>query len=716
VAPTVAGSIPVSHPNSSVGCRAFLFYCAKGFGFETTAPLHSLIDKPWRLVFDFLMYSRVFAVLFVPALFSLLASANTEKWVEVQTSHFVILTNSGDKQGRRVADEFERMRAVFHKRFPKASVDAASPIIVIAVKDKKEFQTLEPAAYLAQGQLNLAGLFLPTPDKNYVLLRLDAEGKHPYKTVYHEYTHFILREAAGWLPLWLNEGWAQFYENTEIKNREVSMGEASAEKLMLLRQSRPLPLATLLAVDGNSPYYHEENQGYIFYAESWALTHYLIFKDEQDGTDRLATYVKLVSTNVDSVTAATSAFGDLKTLEGGLREYIAQRKFYYFKMPGATDVDETSFRIRSATPSQADVIRADFLAYNQRPKDARALLDRVLRDEPNNVAAHETMGLAALREGKFEEAAKWYEQALNLDSQSFLAHYYFAVAAMRAPSWGNRSDRIEASLRSVIRLNPSFAPAFDQLASFYWMQHKNLQEASTLNSTAIQLDPGESIFLVNRANLMMEMERPTEAIAILKTVVKFSIKREQLLVLQMRLQSIQQYEAARIAKAQEDSKERTPLGQASPELHYNLGNALLSNGDLDGAIAEYRHVIYLKPDFPEAHLNLGTSLGNSHDMDGAITEYREAIRLKPDLAPAHLRLGDALVEKDDTNGGIAEYREAIRLKPDFALAHRELGYELMFRGERQAALEELQRVLALDPRDDVVRRDVEKLSLEARDK
>src|ERR1700722_12716589 len=105
--------------------------------------------------FDFIMPRRILAVLFLTALFSLLARANTENWVEVQTSHFVILTNSGDKEGRRVADEFERMRAVFHKRFPNASVDAASPIIVIALKDKKDFQTLEPTAYLAQGRVNL---------------------------------------------------------------------------------------------------------------------------------------------------------------------------------------------------------------------------------------------------------------------------------------------------------------------------------------------------------------------------------------------------------------------------------------------------------------------------------------------------------------------------------------------------------------------------------
>ena len=562
-------------------------------------------------------------------------------------------------------------------------------------------------------------MFLQGQDKNYVLLRLDAQGEHPYAAVYHEYMHFVVRKAADWLPLWLNEGWAQYYENTEIKDKEVGMGEASVGNLMLLRQSRLLPLATLLAVDHNSPYYHEENQGFIFYAESWALTHYLTNKDEQDKTDRLTNYVKLVSDNVDPVTAATRAFGDLKILENSLSQYISQRRFYYFKMRGATDADDAGFQVRPLTRSQADAILADFLVYNQRAKDAHALLDRVLKDEPNNVAAHETMGFLAFCEGNFEEAAKWYEQAVNLDSQSYLAHYYFAVSAMRGSLSSHPSAQIEASLRSAIKLNPSFAPAFDQLASFYRAQHKSLQEASSFNLAAIELDPSDINFRMNRAYLLMEMERPVDAITVLQAAMKLSGKPEQRLLLQNRLQSIQQYEAARQAQAekyQEDTAKATPPEQSSPDWHYNLGNTLLSQRDLDGAIAEYRHAIRLKPDFSEAHLNLGAALGKRRDLDGAIAEYREAIRFKPGLAPAHLDLGDALVEKNDTEGGIAEYREAIRLKPDFVQAHRELGYELMFKGERPAALEELQKVLLLNPKDDIVRRDVEKLSLEAHDK
>jgi len=88
---------------------------------------------------------------------------------------------------------------------------------------------------------------------------------------------------------------AEFYQNTDIRDKEVLLGEPSTENILLLRQEQLLPLATLFTVDYNSPYYHEENKGSIFYAESWALTHYLEVKDTRENTHRLTDYAKLVS-------------------------------------------------------------------------------------------------------------------------------------------------------------------------------------------------------------------------------------------------------------------------------------------------------------------------------------------------------------------------------------------------------------------------------------
>jgi tetratricopeptide (TPR) repeat protein len=551
------------------------------------------------------MSSRAVVLFLVLLAFPPVIAAKNDNWVEVRNQHFVVLTNAGEKQARHTCEQFERMRAVFHKRFPSASVDAASPIIVIAVKDKKDFQALEPEAYLAKGQLELAGLFLQGADKNYVLLRLDTEGPHPYATVYHEYTHFIVRRAGNWLPLWLNEGWAQFYENTEINDKVVSMGEPSPENLMLLRQNRLLPLKTLLAVDHNSPYYHEENKGSIFYAESWALTHYLTIKDRQDNTDKLTDYVKLVSTNVDPVTAATRAFGDLTVLEKNLGDYVSHASFYYFKMPGALEIDETAFQTEELSAAKTDAIRADFLAYNERAKDARALLDRVLKDDPNSAAAHETMGFLAFREGNLDEAGRWYEEAVKLDSQSFLAHYYFAAIAMRKGPSSDRNAQIEASFRTAIKLNPSFAPAFDDLSVFFAMQHENLDEAAMLNLNAISLEPSNIGYRVNRANLMMEMQRPKDAVAVLQAAMKLTDKAEERGQLEGQLQSVERYQAAVEAHAQqiqevddeadsaEDSKgqEVQPATVEEPTQH---GPRRSVNGTLRNIQCSYPSTITMK--------------------------------------------------------------------------------------------------------------------------
>jgi TonB family protein len=477
---------------------------------------------------------------------ALVASArDKENWLEVRSPHFIVLSDSSEKQARHVADQFERMRFVFHTLFPHANVDPGTPIVVLAVKDKKDFQTLEPEAYLAKGQIELAGLFIRAPDKNYVLIRLDAQGEHPYATVYHEYTHLVSSRAEEWLPLWFNEGLAEFYQNTEIENKDVLLGEPSAANIFLLRHKRLLPLAILLTVDHGSPYYHEESKGSIFYAESWALIHYLWIKDSKENTNHLIDYVELVNKKVDAVTAATRAFGDLKQLQAALDKYVTQEVFYDFKGPISAEVDDSAFKVRALSLSQADAVRADFLAYDQRLKDARILLERVLREDPNNVLAHETMGYMEFRQGHPDEAQKWYEQAVKLDSQSFLANYYFAAIAMNRGQLNPESkSRVENSLRAAIKLNPSFAPAYDELAMFLGIERRNLEEAHMLNLNAVQLDLGNLRYRLNTANTLLEMERSTDAIAVLKNAMNLAKTPEEVASVQNLLEVAQQVQSS----------------------------------------------------------------------------------------------------------------------------------------------------------------------------
>src|SRR5579864_7623322 len=87
-------------------------------------------------------------------------------WLEVTTPHFTVITDAGEKQARHVAGQFERMQAVFHKILPEAHSDPGAPIVVLALRNRRDFQAVEPADYLAKGQLDLAGLFLQRGERN----------------------------------------------------------------------------------------------------------------------------------------------------------------------------------------------------------------------------------------------------------------------------------------------------------------------------------------------------------------------------------------------------------------------------------------------------------------------------------------------------------------------------------------------------------------------
>ena len=511
---------------------------------------------------------RKSAILFLWFLSTLtLARDKQQNWLKVQSPHFLVITNGSEKQGRHAADQFERMRLVFHTQFPSMHVDPASPIVVIATKEDEDFRALEPTDYLKKGSLQLAGLFLRAADKNYILMRLDAQGEHPYATVYHEYTHLITSRSGEWLPLWLNEGWAEFYQTTEIRDKEALLGQPSRENLMLLRQSSLLPLTVLLTVDHNSPYYHEENKGSIFYAESWVLTHFLTIQDVTQHKHLLDDYIVAVSKGKDSVTAATQAWGDLEKMDQTLQNYVHQNAFSYFKLPATTQVDDSSFKVDPVPAPKADAIRADFLAYDRREDDSRALLEKVLREDPDNAHARETMGFLEFQHGHRDEALKWYGQAVKLNSQSFLAHYYYGVIAMRQPSLSAADEaQIESSLQTANKLNPEFAPAYDALANFYAMRQRNLDDALMLSRKAIQMDAGNLNFRLNSANILMEMERPKDAETVLQAAQALAKNAYEQERVRNELERVQGYETM---QAQEEKFKTDPAYQSSS----NAGNS-----------------------------------------------------------------------------------------------------------------------------------------------
>jgi tetratricopeptide (TPR) repeat protein len=443
-----------------------------------------------------------------------------EPWVEVRSPNFLVLTNANEKQGRRVAYQFEMIRAVFRQFFNLQGTATEQPVIIIAARDEETLKPLLPEYWAKKGAAHPAGFYLGSSEKNYVALRLDVtmnqEAYEPFEPVYHEYVHYLTRRLVSQLPLWMVEGLAEFYGNTRLEGKQIFVGAPSASNLMVLRQEQPLPLGTLFAVNASSPYYHEENKASIFYAESWALTHYLVTRDWREKTHRLSDFVALLGQSVPAEDAARRTIGDVKALEMELMLYIGQFAFMVARQSAPPGVDPDSFQTTAASDAESLAWRADFMARDRHEQEAQEMLQEALKLAPNLAIAHESMGFLLSQQGKFAEAAKWYSQAVALNSQSCLANFYYAVSLLKGNMDDHTAAQAESSLRAAIKVAPDFAPAYSALGWLMASRHQDIGEAYRMTLMAVSLEPGDFHHRLNSAQVLEMVGRTDDAITVAK--------------------------------------------------------------------------------------------------------------------------------------------------------------------------------------------------------
>lgn len=483
-----------------------------------------------------------------------------ELWVEVRSPHFVVYSNGGEKQAQRVAEQFEQIRAMFAKAFPNVRVDPGEPLLIFAAKNEQTLKALLPEFWEKKGRMRPAGLFQPGQEKNFVALRTDTVGDNPYHTIYHEYVHLLVRLNYQDLPAWLNEGLAEFWGNTVIGDKLIRTGQPDESHIYLLRDSRLLPIDVLLKVDHGSPYYNESNQASIFYAQSWALVSYLLLDEKVRPTTPISRFIRELSTGKDDTEAAKEVFGDLKKLEKTLEGYIRRSTFSVLEMKKPAEIADSAYRARAVPEAEMAALQGDLYVHTNRPAEAKAVLERALKLDPQSPLAHESMGFMFYRENEREEAAKWFAKAAELDSKNAMAHYFHAMLQLQEALDSEKLPHVEASLRKAIELNSSFAPAYVTISSLYVMQDED-EKAVEAAKKAFQLRPGEMMYAFNLAQILMRTERFEEAEKVARQMLVRPQSEQQKTMATQLLQQMQRFRE-QVAERKRYEEERRQFEEA----------------------------------------------------------------------------------------------------------------------------------------------------------
>jgi tetratricopeptide (TPR) repeat protein len=152
------------------------------------------------------------------------------------------------------------------------------------------------------------------------------------------------------------------------------------------------------------------------------------------------------------------------------------------------------------------------------------------------------------------------------------------------------------------------------------------------------------------------------------------------------------------------------MRQASDSVwkHQATAEALESQGNYVGALAEYRAVLALDSGRPGIHYRLGRSLlgrwratQSPADIEGAKKEFALELGSDPNNSNAAYEIGEIYRKSGDLAAAEKFFALAVESHPDFPEAQVGLGNVLTSQGKWQEALPHLDKAVSLRPDDEV---------------
>ena len=415
-----------------------------------------------------------------------------------------------------MARAFEQMRAVFENQFPGFALEAPAPLLVLGARDEYTMKMLLPQMFRAGVGNQVAGLFQQGWERTYAVVRLDimaSDRINPdtYSTVYHEYIHTLLHANFRFLPRWLDEGLAEFYAYTRFEGDKMYVGAPAKSKYRLQSLDSRTPVTLRVFITTRESISRNEEDSQQFYAQAWALTHFLTFGPGMEQGDKLKKFFNLLQHGTDQLKAFEQVFGNIEDVDKEYLRYINRIAYPTAVITYAAKVDEKDYSGRQLSMAETQAELAAHLILAHQFELAKSSAEAAIKSDPKVSLAHEDLAFADFNEGKDEEALKEFSQAVELDPKAYIS--LFAKTMMSPMS---RSDApadqaaFQEALQKVVAVNPKFAPAYIELAKLDLARGDN-DGALQMAKKAEGLEPFRSGYKVFTGYILLRTGHPMEA-------------------------------------------------------------------------------------------------------------------------------------------------------------------------------------------------------------
>ena len=475
-------------------------------------------------------------------------SAAEPHWIRVSSSHFAVLTNGDETQGREVALRFEQMRGVFAQLLMRNRVNMPLPVDIIAFKGDEDYAIAAPSP---QGKpMFEAGFSIPGEDREYFVL--DLAETNSWRAVSHEFARMLLNYNYPPTQAWFDEGFTEYFASLHLDSKQMQVGEdpesspAVRTSVMgtssragtppqplvdLLNKSTWLSLPALFAAKPESS--QASGRQTLFHAQSWMVMHYLVNKEKLAET---GAYFGLVENDKLPIEEAIQkAFGMTPAqLDAAVKDHFHSVAPSLPAPPtGRTPASPMAPTLAPVTYDDVGVSAAEIpaatarsmiaemdLRLPERRDQARQALEAIANQPlTDNAVAHRALGWDHLDKGEFDQATEEFSAAEVLDNRDSWARYYMAVTRYRESQIGGQQVRglsnMMQDLHVVLETKPECAEAYYLLG---WAQRAGggIHAAQESVRAAIRLAPRNQNYLLEMARVYLAGKQWDAATALLQ--------------------------------------------------------------------------------------------------------------------------------------------------------------------------------------------------------
>jgi tetratricopeptide (TPR) repeat protein len=372
------------------------------------------------------------------ALAPLLAAAG---WTHARSAHFELYTPAKPADAREALVFFENLLTNL-ERLTGARTDFSKPVRIIAFRSAEEFQPFSP------NPMTVA-YYLSGPERDHIVMRsIEAADR---RVAVHEFTHLLLRRAGLDLPLWYNEGIADFYSTLRpAAEGKIRVGESLPGRQRALLEGRWLPLQELLAAGHDSPLYNESDRVGMLYAQSWALVHMLNVSPEYRG--QLTRFLAALGRGRSSTAAFRQVYGkSLEEVTRDLAAHVTGGISYALEFEADWSSRQGAVKTASIAGLETGLLLGGLLAETGMRPEAYAHFAGLARRYPQSVEAQEALARLALASRDYRLAARHLERAVALGSTDARCYLYRGLLLEQA---GARPAEVVPLLERALALDP----------------------------------------------------------------------------------------------------------------------------------------------------------------------------------------------------------------------------------------------------------------------